>query len=309
MGAWPPRRRLREEKLRAGKFPVDEALVTRLLAAQFPQWAGLPVRPVAQDGWDNWTFHLGDRLKVRLPSGPGYAEQAEKEAHWLPRLAPLLPYDVPVPAGVGAPNVEFPWPWSVYQWIDGAPATRVMAGDVAFARDVAGFLNVLRTLDASGGPAPGPHCYLRGAPFAQAYGAEARRFVEQLAGRIDTAAATTVLDAAEAEWTAAPVWVHGDIAVGNLLLRDGRLAAVIDFGCCAVGDPACDLVMGWVFFTGAARRAFRETAQADAGIWARARGWALWKAMMQALSGSVTHPAENPAAAVIEAVLADHLGA
>ena len=114
----------REAKLISGKFPVDVPLVERLIARQFPQWAGLPIRPVAMDGWDNWTFHLGDRMKVRLPSAEGYAEQAAKETTWLPRLAPHLPFEIPVPAGVGQPDAEFPWLWSVYDWIDGAPATR-----------------------------------------------------------------------------------------------------------------------------------------------------------------------------------------
>lgn len=309
MGPRTQRRGLREEKIKAGKFPVDVAMVERLIAAQFPQWTDLPIRHVAQDGWDNWTFHLGDRMKVRLPTGEGYAEQAQKEVHWLPKLAPLLPLPIPVPIGVGQPNDEFPWLWSIYDWIEGAPATRALAGEVRFAEDIAGFLNVLQRVDTTGGPPPGQHCYLRGADFATAYGAEARKFVAELGDRIDNAGAVAVLDAAEAARTVAPVWVHGDVAVGNLLLRDGKLAAVIDFGCSAVGDPACDLVMGWVFFTGAAREAFRRTVDADAGTWARARGWALWKAALLAATGQVTHPADAAPFEVIEAVITDHQGA
>ena len=136
----------RQAKLKSGKFPVDVALVERLVARQFPQWAGLPVRPVAMDGWDNWTFHLGDRMKVRLPSAEGYAEQAAKESHWLPRLAPHLPVDVPVPLAVGEPDAEFPWMWSVYQWIEGEPVTRGADG-LALARDVASFLNALQAIE------------------------------------------------------------------------------------------------------------------------------------------------------------------
>lgn len=297
---------MRDDKIRAGKFPIDEAMVKRLVAAQFPRWADMPVRAVAQDGWDNWTFHLGERMKVRLPSAEGYAGQAEKEVRWLPQLAPHLPLPIPVPIGVGQPGGEFPWLWSIYDWIEGAPATRAMAGDVRFATDVAGFLNALAATDTMGGPIPGKHSHLRGAPFAEAYGDEARRFVADLGDRIDNAAAVEVLDAAEAAWTNAPVWVHGDIAVGNLLIRDGKLAAVIDFGCCAVGDPACDLVMGWVYFTGDARAAYRRTVRADAGTWARARGWALWKAALLAATNQVTHPAEASPLEVIAAVIADH---
>ncbi len=301
---------MRAEKLKAGKFPVDTALVERLVAAQFPHWAGLPVRPVAEDGWDNWTFRLGDTMKVRLPSAEGYAAQADKEARWLPRLAPQLPVPVPVPLGVGRPAEGFPWTWSVYEWIAGAPATRAGVTDLTrFARDVAGVLAALQRIDAAGGPPPGPHNFFRGAPPMRIYEDEARRGVEALAGAIDTAAAHRLLDAARAaQWNEAPVWVHGDIAVGNLLVRHGRLSAVIDFGCMAVGDPACDLVLAWLFLEGESREAFRTAVAADAGTWVRARAWALWKAAIVLASGGVANPAEAPPLAVIRSVLAEHGG-
>jgi len=295
---------MREEKLRAGKFDVDVPLVQRLVARQFPQWAHLPIRPVAMDGWDNWTFHLGDRMKVRLPSAAGYAEQADKESHWLPLLAPKLPVDVPMPIAVGEPDEGFPWSWSVYQWIDGEPVTRVV-DPLALAHDVAGFLNALMAIDPAGGPPPGQHSYLRGADPMVAYGAEARGFIEALAGAIDTKAAHAVLDAA-AEQRATLPWAHGDIAVGNLLVREGRLSAVIDFGCCAVGDPSCDLVLAWVFLEGESRAAFRSLVRVDEAAWARGRAWALWKAGLLAATGQVTHPEERAPLDVIAAVIADH---
>lgn len=295
----------RDDKLRAGKFPVDVALVRRLIARQFPQWADLPIRSVAADGWDNWTFHLGDRLKVRLPSAEGYAEQAVKEANWLPRLAPRLPFDIPVPAGVGQPDEGFPWMWSVHEWIEGEPVTRA-TDKLALARDVADFLNALHSIDVTGGPPPGPHSFLRGADPVTAYGAEARRFVDTLDGIIDTKAARAVLDSAAQSKVATPVWAHGDIAVGNLLTRHGRLSAVIDFGCSAVGDPSCDLVLAWVFLDGESRAAFRSLVTVDEAAWARGRAWALWKASLLASSGQVTHSEENPPLEVIAAVIADH---
>jgi len=295
----------REAKLRSGKFPVDAALVEQLVARQLPHWAGLPVRPVATDGWDNWTFHLGDRMKVRLPSAEGYAEQAAKESHWLPRLAPHLPTEVPVPLAIGQPDEGYPWLWSVYQWIDGEPVTRGI-DKLALARDVAGFLNALQAIDPAGGPEPGQHSFLRGADPMDAYGAEARRFVDALAGAIDTQAAHAVLDAAAESKALRPVWVHGDIAVGNLLARDGRLSAVLDFGCAAVGDPSCDLVLAWVFLEGESRAAFRALVAVDEATWARGRAWALWKAALLAVSGQITHPAENAPLEVIAAVIADH---
>ncbi len=298
---------MREEKLKAGKFDVDVPLVERLVASQFPQWAGLPIRPVENDGWDNWTFHLGDRMKVRLPSAMGYSEQAEKEARWLPRLAPRLPLPVPVPVGVGAPAADYPYPWSVYEWLEGEPATRDALDDpVQFGWDVAKFLTALQRIDTAGAPPPGQHNYFRGADVIEVYGDEARRSIDALADTIDTAAAYAVLDAAAAApFAGPPVWLHGDIAVGNLLLRDGRLGAVIDFGCCAAGDPACDLVIAWVFLEGAAREAFRLAAPGDEGTWARARGWALWKAALMAQRGGAINPAENPPLHVIADVIGE----
>ncbi len=298
----------RSEKLKAGKFDVDVPLVRRLIARQFPQWAALAVTPVAEDGWDNWTFRLGDTMKVRLPSATGYAEQPEKEARWLPLLAPHLPVPVPVPLGLGTPDEEYPWHWSVYAWLDGEPARRDNIADpLAFATAIAGFLTAVQQIDPLGGPPPGRHNFQRGAPVVSIYGDEARRSVDAIAGTIDAAAAHAVLDAAEtATSTSAPVWVHGDIAVGNLLVRDGRLAAVIDFGCLAVGDPPCDLVIAWLFFDGESRDAFRRAVPADPAMWARARGWALWKAALVMASKSPTSAHEHPPRAVIEAVIAEH---
>lgn len=295
----------REAKLKSGKFDVDVALVERLIAAQFPQWVGLSIRPVAMDGWDNWTFHLGDRMKVRLPSAEGYAEQAAKESFWLPRLAPQLPFEVPVPLAVGVPGEGFPWTWSVFLWIEGDLLTRRI-DKLALARDVAAFLNALQAIDPAGGPPPAQHSFLRGADPMEAYGAEARRFVDALAGKIDTQAAHAVLDTAAQSRVKTPVWAHGDIAVGNLLARDGKLSAVIDFGCSAVGDPSCDLVLAWVFLEGESRAAFRSLVNVDEATWARGRAWALWKAALLASTNQVTHPEENGALDVIAAVIADH---
>ncbi len=295
----------RDAKLKSGKFPVDVPLVQRLIARQFPQWADLPIRPVAMDGWDNWTFHLGESMKVRLPSAEGYAEQAAKESHWLPRLAPHLPVEVPVPLAVGQPDEGFPWLWSVYRWIDGEPVTRDV-DKLVLAQDVAGFLNALQAIDPVGGPPPGQHNFLRGADPMAAYGAEARRFVDALDGVIDTKGAHAVLDAAAGSKGARPVWVHGDIGVGNLLARVGRLSAVIDFGCTAVGDPSCDLVLTWVFLDGESRTAFRSLVAVDEETWARGRAWALWKAALLAATNQIVHPEEHPPLEVIAAVIADH---
>uniref|UniRef100_UPI0031580533 aminoglycoside phosphotransferase family protein n=1 Tax=Micromonospora sp. S4605 TaxID=1420897 RepID=UPI0031580533 len=260
---------------------IDVGLVRRLVAAQFPRWADLPVRPVAVGGWDNRTFHLGDRMTVRLPCGAGYALQVAKEQRWLPVLAPRLPLTVPTPLAAGEPGAGYPHPWSVYRWIDGDTARPERIADLTeFATTLAGFLAALRRVDPVGGPAAGRHSAWRGAPL-RTYDAETRRAIDALGDRIPRDAVTAIWTAALATtWDRPPVWFHGDIAFGNLLVREGRLAAVIDFGCCGVGDPACDTVIAWTLLDGPSRAAFREALGVDDATWARGRGWALWKALI-----------------------------
>ena len=260
---------------------MDADLVRRLVAAQFPHWAGLPVTPVVPGGHDHRTFRLGDELSVRLPSGEGYAQQVAKEQRWLPVLAPRLPLAIPQPVAHGAPGDGYPFEWSVYRWLEGEPAMAgTIADPVGLAVELAGFLRALGAADAAGGPPPGPHNFHRGGPVAF-YEAESLRAIETLGGRIPREAALAVWeDAVASPWEGEPVWFHGDVAEGNLLLRDGRLAAVIDFGTSGVGDPACDTVIAWTLLRGRARAAFREALGADDATWARGRGWALWKALI-----------------------------
>jgi aminoglycoside phosphotransferase (APT) family kinase protein len=260
---------------------IDAALAGRLIAEQFPQWAGLAVRPVALGGWDNRTFHLGERMTVRLPSAQRYAAQVEKEQRWLPRLARGLPLPIPAPLGLGRPAQGYPWPWSVYAWLDGETAAAGRIDDqTRFATDLGGFLSALHRIDATDGPAAGPHSFWRGGPLAT-YDAETRAAIATLGDRIDAEAVTAVWEAAlETAWFSSPVWVHGDMAAGNLLVRDGALSAVIDFGCSSVGDPACDLAIAWTFLEGEAREAFRAALPLDPATWSRGRGWTLWKALI-----------------------------
>jgi aminoglycoside phosphotransferase (APT) family kinase protein len=286
---------------------IDTTLVRRLLTAQFPQWADLPITPAVPQGWDNRTFRLGAELSVRLPSAAGYTPQVEKEHRWLPVLAPQLPLPIPVPLALGRPGEGFPWPWSVYRWLDGAPASTARIGDlVAFAAALAAFLAALQRIDAAGGPLAGPHSFFRGGSL-MTYDDETRRTIVAVREFIDAPAATALWQAAlAAPWSGPPVWFHGDVAVNNLLVREGRLSAVIDFGCCGVGDPACDTVIAWTLFRGPSRAAFRAGLPLDAATWQRGRGWALWKALLifnQARAGDGAQAAE--ARRVINDLLAD----
>lgn len=291
------------------KADITADLVSRLVGTQFPQWAGLPVRPVHAGGWDNVTFRLGKELSVRLPSAQDYVPGVLKEQRWLPVLAGQLPLPIPELVAVGEPGCGFPWPWSVYRWIEGVPVTEETVRDLPrFAADLAGFLADLYQVDPAGGPPPGPHNFFRGGPLA-VYDGETREALAALQGHIDTALATEVWQAAlRATWQGRPVWFHGDAQPGNLLAKDGRLCAVIDFGTCGVGDPACDTTIAWTFLSGESSRVFAERLPVDQATWARGRGWAIWKAM-KVLVGALGHDPEDAAftTGVIGKILADHL--
>jgi aminoglycoside phosphotransferase (APT) family kinase protein len=264
---------------------ITEGLVRRLVDAQFPQWAGLPVTGVPRQGNDNRTFRLGSDLAVRLPSHERYVAGIAKEDAVLPLLARHLDLPVPEPVAAGRPSAEFPHPWSVRRWLAGDTADRAAGLDrAAFAHDLGDVLRRLRAVPVDGGPLGGAHSFHRGC-HPSAYGHEVQQALDTFdSGDVDPDACRAVwARAVRSVWDADPVWVHGDVAVGNLLVEDGRLAALIDFGTCAVGDPACDLVIAWTFLDADERAAFRAAVDLPDDAWDRGRGWALWKAL-------VTHP-------------------
>ena len=287
---------------------IDASLVRQLVRTQFPQWADLPIVPVENGGWDNRTFRLGDSMSVRLPSALAYVAQVEKEHRWLPVLRPHLPLPIPVPLGLGAPGAGYPWPWSVYGWLDGEPAHADRVHDLGrFAVDLAHFLVALRSIDARNGPPAGTHNFHRGGSLS-VYDIETRESVGLLADEIDVAAVTKVWEMAlETSWQGPPVWVHGDIAETNLLTKVGRLNAVIDFGCAGIGDPSCDLVIAWTFLDPSSRGIFRSTIALDPATWKRARGWALWKALIAVVQLRDTDPIKaGKPCRIIRDILDDH---
>jgi aminoglycoside phosphotransferase (APT) family kinase protein len=287
---------------------IDADLARRLIDRQFPQWSHLPIEPVRLDGWDNRTFRLGDELTIRLPTGDWYAQQVDKEQRWLPVLAPQLPLPIPAPVAKGEPDAGFPYPWSVYRWLEGEVATSARIDDTAaFASDLARFLNALRRVDATDGPLPGQHNFFRGGRLAT-YEREALDAIEALGDEIPRdAVLRTWEDAMSTTYDGAPVWVHGDVAAGNLLVRDGRLAAVLDFGSSGIGDPACDTVIAWTFFEGASRERFRAQLDADAATWSRGRGWGLWKSLIVLVDQlGRDDPEAGESRRVIDRILAGH---
>jgi aminoglycoside phosphotransferase (APT) family kinase protein len=270
---------------------IDASLVSALIARQFPQWSAQPVHPVARSGWDNRSFRIGDTMLARLPSAARYAAQPLRDWTWLNSLQPHLHLAIPEMLALGEPDLIYPFSWGVYRWIEGDPADGMPVSDqLVFARDLAGFLRALQAIDTAGAPAPGPANFYRGGPLAP-YDSEARRALALLPE------GPSLLPLWEKGLTATfggpPVWVHGDVAPSNLLLQGGALAAVIDFGQLAVGDPACDYTMAWTVFDAGARAVFRDALAADDGAWARARGWALWKAAILKSGLSSSTPANN----------------
>ena len=263
------------QKMHADEADIDTALVGRLLRAQFPQWADLPLSRVPSAGTDNALFRLGPELTVRLPRLPGSTGQSEKEARWLPLLAPQLPLAVPTPLAVGNPGEGYLWHWSICRWLDGEPLTdSAFADPTAAAIALAGFITALRRIDPSGGPAAG-----RGTPLARR-DAPTREALTALRGRLPAGDLDTLgeiwREALQApSWQKAPVWLHGDLLPGNLLAQQGRLSAVIDFGTLGTGDPAVDMLPAWALFTGESRTAFRNAVDVDEATWTRGRGWAL----------------------------------
>ncbi|GAA2300699.1 aminoglycoside phosphotransferase family protein [Streptomyces caniferus] len=290
-----------------GLHPVDDGLVRRLIAGQFPQWAGRAVERVASGGTVNAMYRLGDAMVVRLPLVRGGAQDVAMEREWLPRLAPRLPVAVPEVLGGGEPAEGYPWPWSVYRWLAGEnPEAGALSEPLLLAEDLAGFVATMRSITLPGAPAA--H---RGGPLAT-LDASTRAAIEELRGipqeGIDCDAAAAVWeDALRAPaWDGPPVWLHADLMPGNLLVDGGRLTSVIDFGCMGVGDPACDLFPAWNLLPAQARQVFREALDVDDASWARGRG----RTLSQALIALPYYRRTNPAMAhnarhVIRAVLGE----
>jgi aminoglycoside phosphotransferase (APT) family kinase protein len=270
------------EKMHADEVDTDAALVGRLLAEQFPHWADLPIEPVRPFGTDNALYRLGDDMVARLPRRERTSRTLEKESQWLPRLHPLLPLAVPVPLAEGLPAEGYPFPWSVYGWLTGENATIERITDRSqLATDLAQFVAALQRIDPTGGPAPGEHNFFRGVPLGMR-DEGTRAAIASLSGRIDAGAVTVAWDEAlqAPEWERPPVWIHGDLDARNLLVEEGRLSGVIDWGGLGVGDPACDVMIAWKVLSADTRDIFRTALSVDEATWARSRGWALSQALI-----------------------------
>lgn len=268
---------MRPKKMHAEEVEIDVSVVGRLLAAQFPQWADLPIEPVASSGTVNAIYRLGEDMCVRLPRVHWWADDLEREIHWLPKLAPHLPLAVPKPLAKGNPDGGYPFSWAVYRWLQGEPWAPDRVRDMREAAvDLARFVAAMRGIDPTGGPPSG-----RGRPLALRDG-ETRAAIESLRGIVDADSATAAWEASlrAPAWDGVPVWTHGDLLPPNTLVDQGRLSAVIDFGGVGVGDPACDVIPAWSILSSDARHVFRAALHVDDGTWERGRGWALHIALL-----------------------------
>ncbi|MBY0442698.1 MAG: GNAT family N-acetyltransferase [Mycobacteriaceae bacterium] len=264
-------------KMHDDEVYIDEHLVRRLLGAQFPHWASLPLTLVPSAGTDNAMYRLGDDLAVRLPKISGSVKSLRKEQHWLPQLAPHLPVPCPIPVGLGAPAKGWEWPWSICRWVDGeTPTVGYLADPIRLAQDLAAFITALRAIDTVGGPPA-----YRGSPLA-IQDQQVRAALTDLDGLIDVDTATLAWEEALGVpvYAGPPRWFHGDLSPFNLLTKAGGLAGVIDFGLIGVGDPSIDLIPAWNLLPAAAREQFRAALGVDDHAWARGRGWALSVALV-----------------------------
>ncbi|ETZ04953.1 aminoglycoside phosphotransferase family protein [Holospora undulata] len=269
-------------------------LAGKLIAEQFPEYASLPIVDVEKQGHDNRTYRLGEHMLIRMPTAKTYALKVPKEQELLPQLAKRLSVSIPAPIKMGKPSANYPYPFSIYQWLPGKSInllTLTTQDKEQLAFDLAKFLKELQTInDVAGPPAfagasawcePGQHNWWRG-DHVSVYDKGAREQIAELAEIIDASKALALWDKACATiWNKAPIWIHGDFAIGNILMDSGKISAVIDFGGAAVGDPACDLVIAWTYLSGKARGIFISEMDMDTDTWLRARAWALWKATFE----------------------------
>ena len=265
--------------MHAEEVETDADLVRRLLAGQFPHWADLPIELVDSYGTDHDIYRVGDELSVRLPRIGWATGQAAKEAEWLPKLAPHLPLAVPTQLALGDPAEGYPYAWSVYAWLPGENANGTIADLEQAAVDLAEFVRALRRIPTTG--AHPRRAGGRGAPLGE-LDEGVRRAIGELGSRIDAEAALASWEESLSApaWDGPEVWLHGDLLPGNLLVVDGRLSAVIDFGGLNAGDPACDLQPAWNVFAGSSRERYRSELEVDDASWLRGRGWALCQAVV-----------------------------
>ncbi|ONK12144.1 aminoglycoside phosphotransferase family protein [Streptomyces sp. MP131-18] len=263
---------------------ITADLVRDLLREQHPDLAGLAIREVA-GGWGNQMWRLGDELAVRMQRMDPTPELQLKERRWLPVLAPRLPLPVPTPVRFGEPSERFPKHWTVMTWVPGEPLDHGSISRGPHAADtLAGFLRALH-VEA---PAEAPIAADRRGAHPRDCTDGFENFFQAVAPDDIAADVRAVWDDAVAAraWEGPPVWVHGDLHPANVVVSDGTLSGIVDFGDMFAGDPAWDLAAAWVLLpAGTASRFFDMYARADEAAIRRARGLAAMKSLFLMLMG------------------------
>lgn len=263
---------------------IPEAIIQKLISSQFPELSQLSIREIDRQGHDNRTYRLGDEMLIRLPTMDCYFLAVEKEQKYLPLIKRYITADIPVPLKMGSPSELYPYQFSIYKWLEGKPLNTIDFDDelaINLAYELSQFLNELRSINNIPGPLPGQHNWWRG-DHVSVYDEGFREQIKKLSGILDQNQLLTLWErACKTKWTQPPVWIHGDFAADNILIKDNKLSAVIDFGCTGIGDPACDLVIAWTYFKGKSRELFIKEINLDEATWLRAKAWALWKATFE----------------------------
>lgn len=267
--------------MHADAFHIDDQIVKTLIKEQFPDQSALVLRRLQSNGSDNTIYRLGADMCVRLPITPRASEMLTKEIECIPKL-PSLPLQIPMPLFAGKPVSDYQSPWAIYRWVDGeAVSDHPIQDELDAAEKLATFVGVLRRADVSDAPLYGKHNNFRGCPLRQRHEPTVAA-IENVSDLYSVSDLQSVWEHSlnVKEWPHAPVWVHGDIHAANLLSREGKLAAVIDFGLMGAGDPAVDLIVNWSLLGASARSHFRSVLDIDQNTWLRGRGWALSTALI-----------------------------
>ena len=263
---------------------ITADLARKLIAEQFSEYASEPITSVEKQGHDNRTYRLGNDRLIRMPTEESYALKVPKEQALLPKLAPHFTISIPVPIKMGAASEDYPYPFSIYKWLPGTSINLLVLDNDCLEKlafDLVKFLKELQSIDNVDGLAPGQHNWWRG-DHVSVYDKGTREQISALSTIINESKALDLWErACKTKWAKPPVWVHGDFAIGNMLVKDGKLSAIIDFGGMALGDPACDLMIAWTFLKNNARHIFIRNMALDEDTWLRAKAWALWKATFE----------------------------
>lgn len=267
--------------MHADAFQIDSQLVRTLIRDLFADYSDLELRRLSSDGSDNVIYRLGADMCIRLPLTPRASAFLVKEVECIPKL-PTLPMQIPKPLSKGTATDDYPSPWAIYQWIEGDVVTgKTLRDEFDAARRLAKFVGALQQADASDAPIYGRHNNFRGCPLSKRHDLTVSA-IARVSDLFNTKTLHSVWEQSInlTEWPGDPVWVHGDIHAANLLMRDGELHAVIDFGLMGAGDPAVDLIVNWSLLSEQARSCFRTTLMVDEDTWLRGRGWALSTALI-----------------------------